>query len=514
MKKIFVLTLMMILLASVVSGAGAAPAGPPGSGWWTSITIQNVSGTSANVSVNAYGSDGSTPSIASIALADKAAITYNPNSFTGMASGFQGGAIVSSDQSVTAIANVTNRYTAGLGDSGTPHAGAAQYQGTSAPATTLYFPMAKYNYYSKTSTFYIQNAGSNATTFTATFRFAGSTYTYTSPSFTVGKTIVFTAADATGAPSGNTNGLGSLVVTSNSSEPLAGVVLEHATTEVHGTLLQAARSFTPADASTTIYAPMNKNNYFNRFSGFQIQNIGTGNVDITVTYTVSNNKGGCAAAVGSTTTDSATNVAPYAAFTSKSATAFPNNCMTSAKAVATLSSGSSGTVAIAGIVNEAFTTAYLAANPSKYQEATMYAAFPESAATLKVSIPIFKEDSYDKAGTIIVQNISAFDAHVTLVFTSTKGTFTSVSQTIPANGSMDYLDVRLNAAAFWSGTAMTPAALGCTSGNYVCGAGGQMAAFITSSDQNIVALLNESTYPISSPRMQMDKNNYEGFNLP
>jgi hypothetical protein len=72
------------------------------------------------------------------------------------------------------------------------------------------------------------------------------------------------------------------------------------------------------------------------------------------------------------------------------------------------------------------------------------------------------------------------------------------------------VDVRNKAASFWNGTAMTPAALGCTASG--CGNNGTFSVVVTS-DQPIVGLVNESTYPFTAPRILQDKNNYEGFNL-
>ena len=75
---------------------------------------------------------------------------------------------------------------------------------------------------------------------------------------------------------------------------------------------------------------------------------------------------------------------------------------------------------------------------------------------------------------------------------------------------MTLVDVRLKGASFWNGTAMTPAALSCTSSG--CGSNGVFGVTIES-NLPVVAIANESTYPFSAPRISQDKNNYEGFNL-
>ena len=125
--------------------------------------------------------------------------------------------------------NVTNRESGGLGVAGGQ--AAAQYQGIDGVAvdTTLYFPMAKNNRYGKTTSFYIQNAGSTAATATCVFTMDDSnTYNYTTPSIGPGQMVVVTPADALVPATGtNRNNIGSLKVTS--SQPLAGVVMEYNT---------------------------------------------------------------------------------------------------------------------------------------------------------------------------------------------------------------------------------------------------------------------------------------------
>jgi hypothetical protein len=93
-------------------------------------------------------------------------------------------------------------------------------------ATTLNFPLAKKNFGSgkKTTTFFIQNAGSAATTITARMTIlSGGPCTSNPKNFApaVSEQVNFTPADL-GCPAGT---LGSLTVTS-AGQPLAGIVLE------------------------------------------------------------------------------------------------------------------------------------------------------------------------------------------------------------------------------------------------------------------------------------------------
>jgi hypothetical protein len=491
MRKLRISLAFTIIMALVLVGAVFAQSSPPGSGWWSGEQIQNVGTGTANVQVTAYDSGGTTYT-ASANVAQGGSTTFLPADFTGMPNGFQGSAVVTATTDIRGIVNVTNRLAGSYGVSGGLAAG--QYQGMSAGATTLSFPLAKNNSYTKTTTFYIQNTGVSAATASATFNMGGSTYSYTTPSMLPGTMVAFGPADA-GAPSGNT-AVGSLTVTS--TQPLAGVVLEHLNFENPAKLLQATRGFTSADADTTLWAPIIKNSYFNRFTGLQVQNVSGSPVDITVTYqTVS----GCSGSYTDTKTGLA-NGASHTFVHLSGQTNLPANCLAGAKVVATGN--------VVAIVNESYTSGAVSAGLT--QESTTYSAFADSAATTKIQLPLAKEDSYNKGTGVQVQNVSTSTASVTVTYSGPTGSYTSAAQSVAPGGAITLVDVRLKPSSFWSGTAMTPAALGCTSGNFVCAGNGVFGVTVTS-NQPVVAIANESTYPFGAPRISQDKNNYEGFNL-
>jgi hypothetical protein len=325
-----------------------------------------------------------------------------------------------------------------------------------------------------------------------TFNIGGSSYTYTTPSMLPGTMVAFGPSDA-GAPSGNSS-IGSMTV--SSSQPLAGVVLEHKTFENPATLLQATRGFTSADADTTLYAPIIKNDFFNRFTGLQVQNVSGGSVDITVTYKAS---AGCSGEYTDTTSGLADGASHT--FVHLAGTDLPANCLASAKIVATGD--------VVAIVNESYTSAAVAAG--RTQESTTYSAFSNTTATELVQLPLAKEDSFNKGTGVQIQNVSSSStASVVVTYTGPTGSYTSVAQSIAPGSALTLVDVRNKPSSFWDGTAMTPSVLGCTSTG--CGSNGVFGVKIES-NQPVVAIANESTYPFSAPRVSQDKNNYEGFNL-
>jgi hypothetical protein len=499
----FSLFFTLIAIAAIVGSAFAEGAALPGSGWYSGETIQNVGPDTANIDITAYDSVTTQTYNLTDTILSGASKSYLPNQFTGMPDGFQGSAIVSSSQDIRAIVNVTNRYlsTLGLGDSGAVSPAAGQYQGMNVPATSIAFPLVKCNYFSKTTSFFIQNAGSSAASVTGTFVIGGVTYTFNSPAAVgPGQMTVFTANDARNAsnqpPTQGNSCIGSLTVTS--TQPLAGTVLEHFTAETHATVLQATRGFTSNDYDTTIYVPTVKNNYFRRFTGLQVQNVSGGNVDVTVTYKTL----GDANCTAATYNDQKLALAAGASHTFPSNVIPDDQCFASATVVATGN--------IVGVVNESYSPG-IVPGTRPYQESTTYSAIASSAATTVVSVPVYKEDSFNKGTGLTIQNVGAVAAtNVVLTFTGPTGTYVTSAQTIQPGAALNVNDARNKAPSFWNGTAMTPQALGCTTSG--CGSNGLFGVIITA-DQPIVVISNESTYPFSAPRINQDKNNYEGFNL-
>ena len=375
--------------------------------------------------------------------------------------------------------------------------------------TTLRFPLVKIDYYNKSTTIIVQNAGTGSPTATASFTFGNTTYNYYTPTIGPGKMAIIEPIYArNGSNHPPTNSYGSLTVTS--SQPLTGIALEHLTGELHATALQATRGFTSSDFATTVYAPITKNSYYNRFTGLQVQNVSGVPVNMTVTYVAqyeapNQHNPGCQ---GGTFHDYATGVADNAFYTfSYPSTHLPQGCFASATVLATGN--------VIAVVNEAFMKSWLNANPGQADEVTAYNAIPNTTGliTTKLSAPLFKEDSYSKGTALSIQNVGAGKAtNVVITLKGPTGTYVSNPISIDSGSAYIAFDLRLKPSTFWSGTALTPAVLGCQNNTTGCGANGVFSVIVTS-DQNIVGVANESTYPITNPLINQDKSNYEGFNL-
>ncbi len=481
-KRIVSVSLALAMLMALV-GAASAQTGIPGTGWWTGEQVQNVGSATANIVVTAYSSTSASTYTSSQTVAAGAAFTFIPSNFAGMPAGFVGSAVVSSDQPIKAIVNVTNNQSGSLGVPG--GLAAAQYQGTEVADTALYFPLVKHNRFGKTTAFYIQNAGTAAAAVTAVFKMdTGGTYTKTVASVDPNKMVLINPIDA-GVPSvggaGGRDNIGSLTVTS--AQPLAGTVLEYIQGQAVATVLNGTRGFTAADFDTTVFAPIVKNNRFGRFTGIQVQNVSAGPIDITINYV------GATGCTGNFS-ESATAVPAGASRTfvqQGAASPFPVNCIGSATISATGN--------IVAIVNEGNLTGFPAAG-------TTYSALPNNSTTTKVSAPLFKDRRFGFSTGLQIQNVGNATANNVVVTFACGGaaTFTAIStpQTIAAGAAKLFREPSTMPAGTF--TALNPF----SSGNVSC------SATITS-DQPIVAIANEAAQ--TGGTSLRDANNYEGFNL-
>jgi hypothetical protein len=472
----------MMIFAGLASASNL-----PGSGWWSGEQVQNVGDAQATIMVTAYDMDSANTYDATEMVDPGAAFTFTPNSFAGMPDGFQGSAVVSSDQPIKAIVNVTNREAGGFGVAGGK--AAAQYQGVDGAMvdTTLYFPLAKGDHYNKTTTYYIQNAGDAAATALATFTMRnGDIHLYTTPSIGVNQMVVFSVADSpTYAPTTNDGRVGGMSVTS--VEPLAGVVMEHYTTEDPATILQSTRGFTAADFDMAAFAPVIKNNRFGRFTGIQVQNVSAGPITITVTY--AGTAGDCA---GNTYIDEAGGVAAGTSktFVQNEASNLPGNCTASATI--------EGTGDVVAVVNEAFRSDSI---PASGQAAVTSSAIPAGAATAKVSVPLYKDDRFNKRTGLQIQNVGGVQATAIVATFNCSGgaSFVAVSlpQTVDAGSAVLFYTPSNDPGMFEAASPFVQNNVNC--------------AVTVTSDQPVVAIANESVD--TSGSLEQDNNNYEGFNL-
>jgi hypothetical protein len=378
---------------------------------------------------------------------------------------------VSSDQAIKAIVNVTNVENAGAGLGVAGGWAAAQYQGVdgSAVDTTVVFPLVKNNFGNKTTTFYIQNAGTGAADITAVYQMRTSPtdpvvveYTQQLTIPDTGQMVVLnpSAAKTAGNVAMPASRIGALTVTANKN--IAGVVLEHRATESPATLLQATRGFTPADYDDVLFVPVMKNKFGDRSTGLQVMNVSGAPVDINVEYFPT--LGTCTDSPGA----QKLNLADGESWTFLEVGIAPG-CLASAKVTATGN--------VVGVINESFFYG------SHVQASTTYSAYPEKSATTKLAGPVFKEVFGPKGTGLSVQNVSGGLATITAQFTvdrsqagTPQGSVYEATFTLEAGEALTLLDVNTLAGLTWGATGKLPKK--------------NLCAVVITANQNIVALAN------------------------
>lgn len=480
MKKYMVLGVLLLILISVslvVADANTLP----GSGWNSGQQIQNVGSGDATVLLTVYSETGTSASCGEQTIGAGESYTYLTDVDCAVAAGFQGSGVVSSDQPIVAAVNVNNKSGGG--------AASGQYVGTDGGnvATTIAFPLIKSNHAGRTTTLYVQNASDQTNDITATFTVAGVEYPKIYSDVPAYAMVVINPVDA-GVPEGTGN-YGSLTVTG--TQPLAGTSLEHENAPALASNLQASRAFVPSDYADTLYCPLVRYDYGGKktTTGLQVQNVGTEDIDITVTYSL------VSGSINNPTV-SAENVAPGDSANFLQASDFASNTLASATVTAVASDGS-GDALIAAVVNDKATA-------SSPQRVTTYACFSGNSATDTISLPLVKEDfggaSVNTTG-IQVQNVGAADATVTLTYINQDGETVVLSHTDPIGPGESKTFYRVAN----SGTANLTVVSGTLSNLNVSNNG----VVITSDGESIVAIANEST--IGGSLIQ-DTKNYEGFN--
>lgn len=261
LKLAVVAGLLLVLAFAAVPGAGAQQ----GITWTTGIQVQNLSTATANITITFYDSaTGSTAGTTSDTVAASGSKTYFP--LTGVSAGFNGSAVISSDQPVAAIMNL-------LGNNGA-YGGSAN--GLTAGSQNVGLPLIMRNNSGFTTWFNVQNAGTADATITITYK-PGSSGTAHTESATIkpgaAKTFDQSLTTQLGAKF-----VGSASITSN--QPVVAVV-NQVGTGTSKTLL-TYDGFGSGSAEVILPLVMANNSGF--FTGIGIQNIGSTSAAVTIDY--------------------------------------------------------------------------------------------------------------------------------------------------------------------------------------------------------------------------------------
>ena len=487
-RKVIVVGLLIVALlalSGLVLGQGL-----PGSGWLSGQQILNAGTGPADIMFNAYdsvpnsytcGTDIDVPVGASVNY-----ITSNCDD-PALPAGFVGSGVVSADQPIKAMVNVTNEGT------GTA---SGQYVGTDGSDTSLNlsFPLMKNDWVGRTSHFYIQNAGSVEATITATaIDQDGVSYgPYVVKAMP--NAMVVIEPTSVGVP---TSKYGSLAV--EGSELLAGSMLESETTTAVAENLNASKGLSANDYDTVIYCPMIRNGWGAEDFGTGLQVINVGGAAQTIKVDYSYQVGSVAAPVQTkTVTTPSLDVGESFNLLSSDATwGIPDNSLGSATVT-----GASGDAA-ALVSDEGFNTS------SPYNVAT-YTCFPKTSASIKVYAPLYKQDWIGDTSGIQIQNVagdgSTATVHLTYTVTGSNATGNAGDVVVLSNtgGIADGASV-----AFFNADqcgSASPADCTVTSG-VMSDLTKSYGGVVIESDKPIVVMINEVGFGSG-----LDSKLYEGFN--
>ncbi len=423
MKKLR-LALASLVAAGLVGVTGSArPASAFFFSYTSGIQVQNLAATNASIVITFYDAAGATAGTTSDTIPANGSMTYFP--LSAVPAGFNGSAVVSSDQQVAAVVNV-------LGNNGVA---AASYIGFSAGGTTLQIPLLMKGNFGFNTWFKVQNTGSAATNITANY----------SDGTTATQNNIAPGASATFDQATETHGAAVFAATVTASQPVVASVVEESTTTMF-----AYNSFTNA-GSTFPVMPLVNANYFGYITGIQIKNGGASATSVTVSYAPSLAGAACTetqnVAPGASTTF-ALNAFSVAGTTTSDCT-FGSTFQGTARVT-----GNSASMPLSAIVNQL---------NNSVGTGEAYSGFDPATATAKLVMPLIMDRNFGYFTGFNVMNVGAAATTVTCTFTNSSRT---VSANVPAGAALT--DVQNNQiAANYTGSAT------CTAG-----AGGQIAGIV------------------------------------
>ncbi|MEF3274007.1 MAG: hypothetical protein K6356_06325 [Chloroflexus sp.] len=501
MRRRVVLSLFsLVLMLSIAAIAHAQPL--PGSGWYSTATIQNVGTGTADVTISVYPqSTSSTPSTASFSLNAGASKVFvaGGNNASGtvdvsppLASG-SGSAVVSSTQPVVAIGTIQNNVLSAFPGLGVAGGNAAEFfRGSSQAGTTIFYPVVKNNYGNRTTVFSVQAAGSDAA-ITATIRANnGSVHTRTL-TIPANRSVFLVPNDfsppmaSTGCGTNpNTSPcFGSLSVTSTSGN-IVGAYVEFQTGQSPAQLVLSASMFANTEADNKIYCPVIKSEFAGRTTGMTIFNTSNTSVTVNVTYKVYQG-----ANVNATYTQNGVSIPAngsvvFSRFNPGTMGGMPDGNL----AAATVELVGSTNNILVGVVNES----NFSGTPVR---ATAYTCFGEDSATHRLAAPLFKRNVAGVTSALVVQNVGSNDVVMTATFQcGTSSPVTVTTDAIAPGNSFNF-----------SGFAGAPL-MGSVPFGVNC------AVTVTVPSGGKIVGIAQETAQFGTVQPNLNTKNYEAFNLP
>ena len=269
MKTKIRITTALILLLTMLAGASAGNAAI--TTYSSGISVQNLEGVSATVTLSYYNPDGTlavNPPPQIIIAAYDAVIIFP---LVDPPSGFDGSMVISSTQPLSAAARIT------ASDGTNDLAFGAAYTGFSSGAGSNFLPILYNNNWGFNTYFSVQNVGAVATDISVSYSDSTSN---SATGLQPGAAVKF---DQT-AESHATGWIGSGTVTSTASDiAIVGMVVKDDTA---GREAMMAYNGFPSGSQEPIFPTFYENNW-DYMAGISIQNMGTNTTTLTVDYTAS-----------------------------------------------------------------------------------------------------------------------------------------------------------------------------------------------------------------------------------
>jgi len=252
-----------VVLALVLTVALVGPTSAQSLTYDSCFQVQNLSGTDANIVVYYYQQGNTTP-VASPTdtVPANGSKTFCP--LSAVSSGFNGSVVIESDQPIAAITNVTGANWGGY---------SASYAGFSQGATTVNLPLLFKDNYGFNTWFNVQNVGSAAADVDITYSDGT-----TSMNNTIQPNLSMTFDQAT-----ESHNQSVFAATITSDQPIVVTVMEVGPSGMP--MLFGYNGFTTAHTNPVM--PLVQANNFGYTTGIQVQNTGTTDTDVTITYTPS-----------------------------------------------------------------------------------------------------------------------------------------------------------------------------------------------------------------------------------
>lgn len=418
----FVAGALAFVAAASMSFGAAKPAAAQSFKFSSGVQVQNLSGSKANISIAFYKTGASDFLIsipATIEPNDKVTYVTLPSQ---VEAGFDGSAVISSDQRVAAIVNIVSP------DEKIAF-GAGSYVGVSEGSPSVNLPLVKKNHFKFNSFFNVQNVGSTPAQVTVTYSNG-----FKTPAATIqpGAALRYDAGAEAGLGSVF---FGSAIVEATGSD-IAAVV-----TEVGPTTMLVYNGI-PTGVNNPVFPLVNVQPRNGLETGIAVQNTGTADTNVTITYTPSSTEG---TACTETKTVAAKSTG-FFAIDSFSATRNPPAGTTTdckdknggktfvGSARVTTNSASQPLVGIVNQLNQ------------RTNKGASYSAFGDASATDTVVFPLIQDRVFNYFTGLSLVNVGTVPTTITCSYSGTP--ITQASETVNPGGSFTLQQINKIAASY------------------------------------------------------------------